>query len=193
MDLKRVMKDFFIEVVKKDVEIDIDSFKRKIYNEYSLQYELANYLREKLTEYYVRIEKNIINVNADKTRMDIVLINKKNEKDNYAIELKFPLKGQYPEQMYKFIQDIDFMEKAKEKYRKTYCVTLVKDKLFYSGNVYNEEKIYNYFRKNDEINIPCEKIVKPTGKKQTYVKLSKEYKEKWQKINEIYKYYILEI
>lgn len=193
MNLKKYIQDFFIEVVKDDIEIDISSYKRKIYNEYSLQYELANYLKEKLKDYYVRIEKNINNTKSCKNRIDIVLINKKDEKDTYAIELKFPLNGQYPEQMYKFIQDIKFMEEVKEEYKKTYTVTVVNDKSYYSGRIYTPEKIYNYFRKENKICIPYKKIFKPTGKKDTDIELNKGYQTEWKSINETYKYYIIEI
>lgn len=37
----------------------------------------------------------------------------------YAIELKYPKNGQYPEQMYSFIKDIKFMQQVKEK--KAFC------------------------------------------------------------------------
>ena len=57
-----------------------------------------------------------------------------NEKVKYAIELKYPVNGQYPEQMYSFIKDIVFMEQLKSKgFNASYCLTMVNDKNFIQG------------------------------------------------------------
>lgn len=48
----------------------------------------------------------------------------------YAIELKFPRNGEYPEQMFKFIEDIKFMEEVKHNclFDHTFVLTLADDK-----------------------------------------------------------------
>lgn len=49
--------------------------------------------------------------------------------EKYAIELKCPLNGQYPEQMYSFVKDIKFMEQLKDLgFVRTACVALVSGK-----------------------------------------------------------------
>ena len=56
--------------------------------------------------------------------------------EKYAIELKYPRNGQYPEQMYSFVKDIIFMEQLKtEGFDATFSMVLVDDKLFYEGKV----------------------------------------------------------
>ena len=67
-----------------------------------------------------------------------------NDAERYAIELKYPLNGQYPEQMFSFVKDIKFMEKMKEAgFTAAYCLTLVEDKNFYPGQ--KRDGIYMYF------------------------------------------------
>jgi len=130
--------------------------------------------------------------------MDIVIFTK-DKKEKYAIELKFPRNGQYPEQMYKFIEDIKFMEELKKYgFKKTYSVVVVDDKKFYENNVNKKNTgIYQYFRKDDESepNSINGTIKKPTGKKNQRITLSKEYFIQWQPFdnNENYRYYIVSI
>lgn len=125
----------------------------EIYNEYSLQYELAAYLHSQLNGqgYKVQIERPVqyffhgINKNATvKHRIDISIYN---SSARYAIELKYPTKGQYPEQMYAFVKDIKFIEELKNLGFNNTCVfTLVDDPLFTTGRLFNG--IYQYFRNN---------------------------------------------
>ncbi|MBR3425033.1 MAG: hypothetical protein IKG79_03185, partial [Neisseriaceae bacterium] len=77
------------------------------------------------------------------------------EKEKYAIELKFPRNGQHPEQMYSFVKDIKFMEELQDKenlkelcFINTYVLTLVDDKLFYSKpNKDNKDKKITMMKK----------------------------------------------
>lgn len=167
-----------------------------IYNEFSLQHELGIFLREKLSNIYkVEFERNVNfflgkenSKKLIKKEIDIVVYDKeRNEK--IAIELKHPLNGQYPEQMFSFIKDIKFLEELMEKgFTKCISLVLVKDKLFYEGK--KEEGIYKYFRENQTI---CGLINKPTGKQKEIIDLNGEYKINWNSLNEEYKYYILEL
>lgn len=117
-------------------------FEYKVYNEYSLQYELGKYLSD--NDYDVFYEKNVKEFldeeDADSCiKKEVDLIAVKDNKKYYAIELKFPKNGQYPEQMKKFIIDMCFMKQVKKYWRKknkdaeTYCLTLVNDSKFYSN------------------------------------------------------------
>jgi hypothetical protein len=137
-----------------------------------LQYELGIYLRRELNkgnkeQYHIYFEKNTKmfldnpvskDGKDDETKHEVDLIIIKKEKDKitekYAIELKFPINGQYPEQMKKFIADINFMKRLydawdKEKAGKinTYCLTLVNDNLFYEATKRSSKKdLYKLFR-----------------------------------------------
>lgn len=152
----------------------------EIYNEFSFQHELGIYLRnlDKNKEYKIEFERNIktvlplktyetlikkyeSDITEGKTKREIdIYIENKNTKEQYAIELKFPKNGAYPDQMLKFISDMKFMQILKNVgFTKTYCVTIVglnnKDieeknkkynpKLFYEGKS-KEGHIFRFFR-----------------------------------------------
>ncbi len=174
--------------IKDGDNVKDKNFEYYIYNECSLQHELGIWLRDNLNqnnniEYKVYFEKNIYkflnlndskieeifpkrncsdvdNQNKPKCEVDLVIIGKENDeiKEKYAIELKFPINGQYPQQMEKFKEDIKFMRQLNKAWKEedntpndikmnTYCLTLVNDCNFYkktgrkSGNT-----IYREFR-----------------------------------------------
>ena len=170
----------------------------EIYNEFSLQHELGIYLRECLPDYKVQFERNVSffsnNKNTDtiKKEIDISIFQENGEK--YAIELKYPNNGQYPEQMYSFVKDIKFMEQLKEElgFRYTYCVVLISDKNFYSSKN-KSDGIYKYFRNEYKV---YGKIFKPTGNKkiQEFIEIKNTYEFTWNKFEDSNKrYYIIEI
>ncbi|MCR5837559.1 MAG: hypothetical protein K6G88_13745 [Lachnospiraceae bacterium] len=161
----------------------------EIYNEFSLQHELGIFLRASLGEYKVQFERNTSFFNITDTikrEIDIVIYN---DAEKYAIELKCPLNGQFPEQMFSFIRDICFMEQLKEKgFDKTYCLTVVNNKNFYSGK--RKEGIYSYFRDDKMIE---GRISKPTGKKDKVISLKNQYQIRWLDNGKNQKYYIVKI
>ena len=166
----------------------VENDKIEIYNEFSLQHELGIFLRNNLTEYKVQFERNTKSFGISGTikhEIDIVIYN---DTEKYAIELKYPINGQYPEQMFSFVKDICFMEELKYNgFTKTFCLVMVNDKNFYSGK--KADGIYAYFR---ESNIMTGEIVKPTGKKDESIMLKENYKIDWNG-NERIKYYMIEI
>lgn len=150
-----------------------------LYNEISLQLELGIYLRNALigTNFKVQFERNIKDFNPAtipvnkfvKKEIDIVIFDgdkPEMSKERYAIELKFPINGQYPEEMFAFITDMQFMEEVKKHaaFQETYCITLVDDENFYcqKGKRCSVSGIYKYFRTTGEK--ISGKIEKPTGK-----------------------------
>lgn len=153
------LKDLLTEFMKV-----VDDGTIEVYNEFSLQHELGCYLRKRLpVSYKVQFERNSkffgIGFNGETTKheIDIVIFN---DSERFAIELKYPLNGQYPELMYSFINDIKFMEEMKNSgFKETYCLILVEDKNYYSGR--KKAGIYGYFRDNQTIH---GRITKPTGK-----------------------------
>lgn len=161
----------------------------EIYNEFSLQHELGIFLREQLPNYKVQFERNtkFFGIKGTiKHEIDIVVYN---DTEKYAVELKCPVNGQYPEQMYSFIKDILFMEQLKDNgFDATYSLTMVNDKNFYSGK--KVDGIYSYFRGKDVLQGIIEK---PTGKKEESVALNKQYSIKWEGNTDRLKYYIVDI
>ena len=152
MNIEQLLNSFMSLVASGEVEV---------YNEFSLQHELGIFLRAKLTGYKVQFERNTkyfgISVTV-KHEIDIVIYN---ELEKHAIELKYPLNGQYTEQMFSFVKDIKFMEELKEAgFDNTYCLTLVQDKNLYSGQ--RRDGIYSYFRSKAPVQGT---ICKPTGRK----------------------------
>lgn len=166
---------------------EIEAGRVEIYNEFSLQHELGIYLRNALPQYKVEFERNVKHFNISDTikkEIDIVVYN---EYERFAIELKHPLNGQYPKQMYSFIKDIRFMEELKQHgFNRTFCLTLVADKNFYSGS--KTENIYAFFRAGKTLSGTIEK---PTGTDIPSVTLAGEYLVSWKTCNSL-RYYILE-
>lgn len=167
----------------------IKNNKIEIYNEFSFQHELGIYLRNKLPEYKIQFERNVTYFQKQmsnfkttekpvKHEIDITIFNKELT-ECYAIELKYPRNGQYPESMYSFIKDIKFMEQLKTAgFKETYCITIVdkESKPFYSGQ--KIDGIYKYFRNNKPI---TGKIYKPTGKNKniSHITIKNNYNIKW--------------
>ena len=185
LDLVNLVSDFFQVIIDEQIEI---------YNEFSLQHELGIYLRNRIPEYKVQFERNISYFsnenNTIKKEIDISIFSS-DMHEKYAIELKCPLNGQYPEQMYSFVKDIKFLEELKTRgFTKNCCVVLVAAKPFYDG--INENGIYKYFRKEHSV---YGEVFKPTGinKEKESIIISGKYDFIWQNLDEKRKYYIIEI
>lgn len=185
LNLMQLVDDFFLFVQSNSIEI---------YNELSLQHELGIFLREKLPDYRIQFERNVSYFTPDnktiKKEIDITIFNE-DKSEKYAIELKCPLNGQYPEQMYSFVKDIKFMEELKNRrFTKTAAVALVSDRPFYEGR--NNEGIYRFFREEYSV-YGC--IFKPTGvgKNKDSIALTSRYDFIWQDLSDGRKYYIIEI
>lgn len=181
--IRTLVLEFFEKVYHEDIEI---------YNEFSLQHELGLFLRIELLDYKVQFERNvkyfIDSANTIKKEIDIAIFNS-DKTEKYALELKYPLNGQYPEQMYSFCKDIKFMEQLKEYgFNETYCITLVADKPFYSGTKNNG--IYKYFREDCSI---YGEITKPTGLQSNTnnIVLNKRYDFEWLPLDKARKFYII--
>lgn len=174
----------------------------EIYNEFSLQHELGIYLRTELPQYKVQFERNVNyfindkNLKTVKHEIDIAVFN---EKEKYAIELKYPRQGQYPVRMFKFVEDIKFMEELKEAgFNKTYVIAIVDKKQgrnFYSNSTSKNGGIYSYFRSdgnvllNGSVSYPCLGKKANTGPLQ----INGSYKIQWEQFPRDLCGYILEI
>jgi hypothetical protein len=188
-DIVKIALDGFLTYAEKNCI--------EFYNEFCLQHELGIYLRKSLKNYKIDFERNISFFEISsmvkdekfvKKEIDIVIYNK-DKTEKYAIELKAPHNGQYPEQMYSFIKDIKFMEQLKASgFKEAHAMILI-DKGFYMGN--KKDGIYKYFRNQCTIE---KEIHKPTGsnKKIESIKLEGTYKIQWQDYRNTEKYCIIE-
>lgn len=164
----------------------------EIYNEFSLQHELGIFLRNNLIGKKVQFERNVSFFKLPKTdfikrEIDIAIFDKGSEQ-RIAIELKFPRNGQHPEQMFSFCKDIMFLEQLKlSGFEAAYFLVFADDKNFYEGN---GEGIYGFFRSGRPLNGI---VRKPTGTKDSEVKIIGEYEVVWHKIKDTLKYSIIEI
>jgi hypothetical protein len=151
----------------------------EIYNEFSLQHELGIFLRKQLPNYLVQFERNVRYFSNSKfpftkKEIDISIFTEDKSQLIYAIELKYPKNGQYPETMFNICKDIAFVEELKiVGFTQTAVLTLVDDELFYAGS---GGGIYDYFRKNKPL---TGLINKPTGAKDSAVTIKGSYSVNW--------------
>lgn len=151
-------------------------------------------MRERLQGYQIQFERNVSYFGLDnktiKKEIDTVIFNEA-QSEKYAIELKHPLNGQHPEQMYSFVKDIKFIEELKEQgFNKTAAVTLVSDRPFYEGR--SNLGIYAYFREEHAV---YGEIFKPTGalKDKDSIELTGRYRFPWIPAFGDCTYYVIEI
>ena len=80
------------------------------------------------------------------------------------------------------------MEEMKESgFKAAYCITLVEDKNFYSGQ--KQDGIYTFFRGGESIH---GLICKPTGKKDEQITVNGKYDIQWMGCGSM-KYYMVEM
>ncbi|WP_377887978.1 hypothetical protein [Alkalihalobacillus sp. R86527] len=184
MNIPKYIHEFFTLVENNEVDI---------YNEFSLQHELGIFLRNEIhSPFKVEFERNVRffqpGAKCVKSEIDIVIYNQ-DASEKYAIELKFPKNGQYPESMFSFVKDIKFMEQTKELgFTQTFAVTYVEDSLFYKGA--KTDGIYSYFRNGKQLH---GEIMKPTGIKKDVCIIEGNYEVEWLSMANGSKYYVLSI
>ena len=187
------MSPLSISLIKEFIDL-ISSDKIEIYNEASIQYELAMYLRRKIgDDWKIQIERNVSYFNLDKNRflkseMDIVVFNH-TKQYKHCIEIKFPRNAQHPEQVFAACKDVSFLEQLTESgFDKSYFIMLTSDPLFY--NDIGGTEIFDMFRANKMI---ANEVRKPTGNKDIIYFIKKKYRIDWQSIEDPLKYFILEV
>ena len=158
-DIDARIREFFGLVAADKIEI---------YNEFSLQHELGSYLRSvrsgATSDVKVQFERPYSDFDIKnrlvKKEIDIVLI-ASDRSAKAAIELKYPRRGQYPEQMFKACQDIRFLEElCAGGFDAGYFVMVADHPLFYESG--RKDGIYQHFRSGYPLS---GKIQKPTGMK----------------------------
>lgn len=169
------LERFFEKVASGEVEI---------YNEFSLQHELGLFLREALSPgYKVQYERPVSFFNLqrklfEKKEIDIVVYSD-DFREKYAIELKYPKNGQYPEQMFKACQDICFLEQlTRAGFTCGYFIIVADDPNFYRSRK-PATGIYKYFRTQHPIQGVVEK---PTGKRDHRFEIQGNHQIVWNKV-----------
>jgi hypothetical protein len=194
IDFKYHLQRFFSLVAEGEIDI---------YNEFSVQHELGIYLRDSLSTTLagikVQFERPVSFFGLERNRLakkeiDISVFTS-DRSVRYAIELKYPRSGQYPEQMFKACQDIRFLEQlANSSFTRCFFVMVADDSGFYEEKTVSTG-IYQYFRGRDfRGRVPLRGvIVKPTGKKDLSVRLGGVYSIVWNDVNASIKYAVVEI
>lgn len=165
----------------------------EIYNEFSLQHEIGIFLRTILPGQKVQFERNVTAFFSDKSafskrEIDIVAFSPEKRTLDWALELKYPRNGQYPEQMFSFCKDIAFAEELKAAgFRRAAVAIFAEDHLFYEGA---SEGIYEFFRGRRVLH---GRILKPTGHKDAEVTIRGRYKIDWRPVRDALKYTIIEM
>jgi len=179
-----------IEIVGNFVE-GIKRGRIEIYNEFSLQHEMGILLRSQFPNQKVQFERNVSSFFSTgkfiKREIDLAVFSPDKATLSYAIELKFPRNGQYPEQMFSFCKDILFTEQLKKSgFKQTFLIIFADDPLFYSGN---GDGIYGYFRQKKKLSGA---VQKPTGRKDETIQLSGYYEVQWIPVSGDLKYTVIE-
>jgi len=185
MDIIPLIEEFIQKIIRKEIEI---------YNEASIQYELAIFLRRNLPDHKIQLERNVIYFGLVKNKfikkeIDIVIFNHE-ETEKLAVEIKFPTNGQHPEQMFSFCKDIKFLEQLRSiGFTNNVFLCFADDSNFWSGKA-EGNSIYRFFRKPEPI---TGLIQKPTGTKDEQFHLEGSYTANWQPIHNLMKYFIVKV
>ncbi len=185
MDIQSIVNEF-IENIKNN-KIDL-------YNEAGIQYELAIFLRSRLKNYKIQLERNIsyfgLNKNKfEKKEIDVIIFSV-DKKEKLAIEIKFPSNGQYPEQIFSFCKDIKFLEQLKDcGFENNLFLVFTNQRNFWS-NKGKEGTIYYKFRNKKVLDGI---ITKPTGSKDEVIELVGKYNIEWKNIDDNVKFFIVRI
>ena len=184
-----------------------------VYNEFSLQFELACHLREMFNDrrllgmpagngeaedsrMKVLFERNVRDMWPERngegfTKKEIDLSIMKGDVPECAIELKYPRNGQYPEEMFSFCEDIRFLEELRKAgFREAYAVCLVDDPTFCNrdGRQRRIDGIYAPFRDGKPIHGLIEK---PTGDCSRVIEVEGEYNVDWHDTGDGRWYYVI--
>ena len=186
-------KGIYFEHILDDFASQIAKGKTEIYNEASVQYELAIFLREVIPNYKIQLERNVsyFELNKkhfEKREIDIVLFNTTKTR-KFAIEIKYPL-SEVPIQMYKFCEDIKFLEQLKESgFTDNFFLAITPQSNFW-GDRGKTGTIYEKFRKEKEL---YGTIKNQIGDSKEEVTLKGRHKINWLTINDSTRYFVMRI
>jgi hypothetical protein len=183
MNLEKI--DELMKNIKFDRFYIEATFQFKLLMQLAKIFDEDNIFPERNIEYYKLNPKNF-----SKKEVDIII--EQTNDLNIAIELKMPMNGQVPEQMYKFVEDITFLEelKASNFFGKCYLIVVTNDSNFWQGN--KNDGIYAPFRNGAPLK---GKIYKPTGneKNESFHQISGEYHVTWNTLTNNFRYFAVEV
>lgn len=206
MSYRDIIEDFFATRIGEIYE--------KVYNEFSLQFELAWHIHQhfgddgsrdvfferNLKNIFPQLEKKKLKFSKWETDLTIATVSKDGRKPletECSIELKYPTNGQVPVQMFQFIKDICFLEEQKKRgVSKCYAVWLVGDPLFTdsASRRCSRKGIYAYFRAGKTLNGPCRgKDIKNGRAVYSEKTVTGTYTIQWKDAKDGRKYCIVEI
>ena len=164
-----------------------------LYNEFSFQHEIGLFLRGRHPRLRVQFERNVSaffdsSVGFTKREIDITVFDAAGAL-KLALELKFPRRGQYPEQMFSFCKDIAFAEElVRAGFEQAAALVLVDDPCFYRGRA---EGIYAPFRSSA---YALEGVIqRPTGDRSGRVELRGRYQVEWRTVLEEMQYALFHV
>lgn len=194
IDFERLFREFFSLVAEGKVDI---------YNEFSVQHELGVHLRRSLSRdlpsIKVQFERPVSFFGLErsdfvKKEIDISVFTS-DWSIKHAVELKYPRRGQYPEQMYSACKDIRFLEQlCRNGFGKCFFIVVADDPTFYEERT-KTTGIYRYFRgPGFRGHAPlCGVIRKPTGRSDLSVELEGVYYIVWNPVKARMRYTVVEI
>ena len=179
MDLSKI--DALMRNIKFDTFYLEATFQFKLLMQLAKIYDEDGILPERSIAYY-KLQ------GLTKKEIDIVL----EHGQRTAFELKMPMNGQVPEQMFKFVEDIAFLEELKASGLFAQCCLIVvtNDSNFWQGA--KLDGIYAPFRTGSAL---TGKVFKPTGEGKDIVnhKLNGEYKIAWKTLENNFRYFVVEV
>jgi hypothetical protein len=187
------MEENCMSNAKKAIEKIVNELKfEDWYVEATFQFRLMMKLAKSFGEDNIFPERNIKYYGIKpakivKKEIDIVLEEKGS---NTAIELKMPMNGKVPEQMFDFAKDIYFLEqlKASGNFSNGLFIAVTNDNLFWENG--KKSGIYAPYRAD---NLLKGTIKKPTGKTKKEFRLSGTYQIEWKSLNNGFRYFIVEV
>lgn len=182
MQIELLIENFFKYVKEDNIEI---------YNEFSLQFELAFYLKKELPKgIKIQLERNITFLNLKKKdylkkEIDLLIFDKE-KKEIIVIEIKCLVKQRIarPITVYNWIKDIRFLEQLVENNNNINCFSIfVTDNSgFFNGQNNNVGKLLTDFR-NCKIKGEYSNHSKDVDKRNV-LKIESEYILKWNNISD---------
>ncbi|MDG1719893.1 MAG: hypothetical protein P8I31_01405 [Bacteroidia bacterium] len=188
------MKEYLNKFIEKIRNREID-----LYNEFGLQFELALYLRNlnEFNDFKIELERPINHFGIVKTseipKKEIDVCIYKNNVLKTAIEIKVSTNGQVPLQLFKFCEDICFLEQLmNSNFEYAYSLVLVNSDDFYRAKN-KKDGIYKYFRGENKSTLTG-KIECPTGKeKGKLITIMNSYQIIWTELINGFSFYLIEI
>lgn len=189
--IKTVLYDF-LDIIKSG-EIEI-------YNEASLQFELAIYLREKLTNSKILLERNISNLGLvkyengkkiiEKSEIDILISDAK-KGTHFIIELKAPINQNQvrPVTIFNLIEDIKFLEEL-QAHAIPGIILFITDQLGYMKGNRTTGPLLTDIRKG-ELSGSYNKHQKIQDGKEP-ITLKNKYNPEWKNLGDKLNYFVLE-